>query len=95
MITVLVDDVTAASADSLLLPEGSKRRDRNSKELIEPGLPIPLRDDRPRLTQKEARGMSSRAVRELFLAYILEVWILIVWHVMLEDGMATSVLRHP
>ena len=95
MITVLVDDLTAASADSLLLPEGSKRRDRNSKELTEPGLPIPLRDGRPRLTQTEVRGMGSRAVRELFLACILKVWILIVWHVMLEDGMATSVLRHP
>ena len=66
MITVLVDDMTAASAYSLLLPEGPKSRDRNSKELTEPGLPILLRDDRARLTKKEARGMSSRAVRELF-----------------------------
>ena len=33
MITVLVDDMTAASAYSLLLPEGPKSRDRNSKEL--------------------------------------------------------------
>ena len=73
MITVLVDDMTAESAYSLLLPEGPESRDRNSKELAEPGLPILLRDDRARLTQKEARGMSSRAVRELFLLRVLAV----------------------
>ena len=36
MLAVLVDDVTGASADSPLLPERSKRRDRNPKELTEP-----------------------------------------------------------
>ena len=67
MITVLIGDVTGASADSPLLPERSKRWDRNPKELTEPGLPIPVRDGRARLAKKEARGMSGRAVRELFL----------------------------
>ena len=95
MITVLVDDMTAASLDSLLLPEGPKSRDRNSKKLTEPGLPILLRDDRARLTKKGARGMSSRAVRELFLPRVLAVRVLIIWHVMLEDGMTGSVLLHP
>ena len=33
MITELVDDMTVASAYSLLLPEGPKGRDQNSKEL--------------------------------------------------------------
>ena len=31
--------------------------------------------------------MSSRAVRELFLLRVLAVRVLIIWHVMLEDGM--------
>ena len=66
VIAELVDDMTAASANSLLLPEGPKGRDWNSKELTGPGLPILLREDRARLPKKEARGMSSRAVRELF-----------------------------
>ena len=95
MITELVDDMTVASADSLLLPEGPKGRDRNSKELTEPGLPILLREDRTRLTKREARGMSSRAVRELFLLRVLAVRVLIIWNVMLEDGMAGSVRLHP
>ena len=95
MITVLIEDVTGASADSPLLPERSKRWDRNPKELTEPGLPIPVRDGRARLAKKEARGMSGRAVRELFLTRVLAVRILIVWHVMLEDGMTGSVLLHP
>jgi hypothetical protein len=92
MITVLVDDMTVASSDSLLLPEGPKARDWNSKELTEPGLPILLRDDRARLTKKEARGMSNRAVRELFLLRVLAVLVLIICHVMLKDGMTGSVL---
>ena len=68
VISVLVEDMPAAGADSLLLPEGPKSRDRDSKELTEPGLPITLRDDRARLAKKEARGMGSRAVRELFMS---------------------------
>ena len=95
MITVLVDDMTAARAYSLLLPEGPKGRDRNSKELTEPGLPILHRDDRARLTKKEARGMSSRGVRELFLPRVLAVRVLIIWHVMLKDGMTGSVRLRP
>ena len=69
MIAELVDDMTAASAYSLLLPEGPKGRDRNSKKLTEPGLPILLREDRARLPKKEARGMRSRAVRELWASW--------------------------
>ena len=95
MIAELVDDMTAASAYSLLLPEGPKGRDWNSKELTEPGLPILLREDRARLPKKEARGMSSRAVRELFLLRVLGVRVLIIWHVILEDGMTGRVLLHP
>ena len=95
VIAELVDDMTAASAYSLLLPEGPKGRDWNSKELTEPGLPILLRDDRARLPKEEARGMSSQAVRELFLLRVLAVRVLIIWHVMLEDGMTGSVRLHP
>ena len=54
MVAVLVDDVTAASADSPLLPQRSKRRERNHRELTEPGLPIRVRDGRARLAKNEA-----------------------------------------
>ena len=55
VITELVDDMTVASAYSLLLPEGHKGRDRNSKELTEPGLPILLRDSAARPAKKTTK----------------------------------------
>ena len=39
--------------------------------------------------------MSSRAVRELFLLRVLAVRVLIIWHVMLEDGVTWRVLFAP
>ena len=94
MITIFINDVTAASTDSPLLPERAKRRDRNPKELTEPGLPIRVADGCARLAEEEARGVSGRELQELFLARVLAVQILIVWHVMLEYGVSGGILRH-
>ena len=63
MITKLINDVTAASTDSPLLPERSKRRDRNPKELTEPRLPIRVAECCARLAEKEARGVRGREER--------------------------------
>ena len=64
VVSVLIDDVTAASTNPLFLCERCKRRERHPKELTEPG----IRDCRARLAKEETRGVSGRAVHELFLA---------------------------
>ena len=57
-------------------------------------MPIRVPDGLARLSEKEARGVSGRAVRKLFLPRLLAVHVLIVWHVMLKNGVSGCILRH-